>query len=158
MPLCNIHGLDNKFKELFDYINAKNINFPGLQEHVTNYIQHASNLCTLKQKHEGQSSVQNLKAQLSSLELCLNEIQQRRDEFRKELLQLDEDESQLSSLLASSEDSFQKHVTIVKDLTGSHNSLEKDITIAEEATMKLEETNKGLKDAHDLLKSFKWEP
>ncbi|KAL2922546.1 DNA-directed RNA polymerase subunit beta' [Bienertia sinuspersici] len=153
-PLCDIHGLDNEFKELFDNINAKNIDVPGLEEHVANYIQHALSFCTLKKKHKGRSSVQDLKAQLSSLESRLknaaysqrkdeeqihlqrarmDEIQQRRDDLRKELLQLDEEESKISSLLASSEDSLKKHVTMVKDFTDSHTSLEKYITIAKEA-------------------------
>ncbi|KAL2935063.1 Autophagy protein 16 [Bienertia sinuspersici] len=121
---------------------------------------------------------EDLKAQLSSLELGLSdaalsqkkdkeqiqsqraridEVQQRRDELRKELLQLDEEESKLLSLLANNEDSLQKHVTIEKDVTDSHTSLEKNITIAEEVAAKLEEANKGLKDAHDSLMSFKWE-
>ncbi|KAL2904201.1 Ras and EF-hand domain-containing protein [Bienertia sinuspersici] len=88
----------------------------------------------------------------------MHEIRQRRDELRKELLQSDDEESNLSSSLASSEGSHKKHVNIVKDLIDSHTSLEKDITIAEEAAAKLEEANKGLKDAYDSLKSFKWEP
>ncbi|KAL2937903.1 Sodium-dependent phosphate transport protein 2A [Bienertia sinuspersici] len=135
----------HELKDLFDYINSKNIDVPGLQEHMTNYIQHASN-SVLRSK--------NTKSQ----RVRVDEIQQMRDELRKELSQFDEEESQLSSLLASSKDSLQKHVTIVKDLTDSHTSLEKDITLAKEAATKLEEANKGLKDAHDSLKSFKWEP
>ncbi|KAL2937666.1 hypothetical protein RDABS01_021115 [Bienertia sinuspersici] len=82
MLLCDIHGLDNEFKKLFNYINAKNINIPGLQDHVTNYIQHASNFYTLKQKHKGQFSMQDFKAQLSSLESCLSNVahSQKKDE------------------------------------------------------------------------------
>ncbi|KAL2896220.1 Protein SOGA1 [Bienertia sinuspersici] len=100
---------NNEFKELFDYINAKNINVLRLQEHVTNYI-HAAH-------------------------------SQKKDEEQIQLQQ----ESELSSLLASSKGSLRKHVTIVKDLTYPHTSLEKDITIAEEAMAKLEEANKGLR-------------
>ncbi|KAL2904536.1 Autophagy protein 16 [Bienertia sinuspersici] len=130
-PLCNIHGLHNEFEELFDYINAKNIDVPGFQE------------------HKDEEQIQSQCARM-------DEIKQKRDELKRELLQLDEEESQLWSLLVSSEESLQKHVTSVKDLTDSHTSLEKHVNIAEEAATKLEEANKGLKDAHDSLKSFKW--
>ncbi|KAL2921539.1 Autophagy protein 16, partial [Bienertia sinuspersici] len=154
MPLCDIHGLDNEFKELFDYINAMNIDVLGLQEHelkaqLSSLESLLSNVAYSQKKDEEQIQLQRAR---------MDEIQQRRDELRKELLQLDEEESKLSSLLASSEDSLQKHVTVVKDLTDSHTSLERDITIAEEVAAKLEEANKGLKDDHDSLKSFKWEP
>ncbi|KAL2927154.1 Ras and EF-hand domain-containing protein-like protein, partial [Bienertia sinuspersici] len=119
-------------------------------KNMTNYIQHASNFCTLKQKHKGQFLCTT--SRLSSRD----EIQQRRSELRKELLQLDEEDSQTFVSTKRSEDSLKKHVTIVKDLTDSRTSLEKGITIAEEDAMKLEEANKGLKHAHDSLKSFKW--
>ncbi|KAL2906429.1 Intracellular protein transport protein uso1 [Bienertia sinuspersici] len=151
MPLCDIHGLDNKFKELFDYINAKNIDVPSFQEHdlkaqLSSLESRLSNAAYSQKKDEEKIQLQRVR---------MDEIQQRRDELRKELFQLDEEESKLSSLLASSKDSLQKHVTIVQDLTETHTSLEKDITIAEEAAAKLEEANKGLKDAHDSSKSFK---
>ncbi|KAL2924707.1 Methylthioribose-1-phosphate isomerase [Bienertia sinuspersici] len=82
MSLCYIHGLENEIKKMFDYINAKNIDLPGLREHVNNYIKHASTFRTLKQKHKGQTFVQDLKDHLLSLEFCLSKAAhlQKKDE------------------------------------------------------------------------------
>ncbi|KAL2922068.1 hypothetical protein RDABS01_013559 [Bienertia sinuspersici] len=149
-PLNNIPVLDPKLKELFSYIASKNIDVTSLREHVEAYVSHARSFHAL-------DSSENVQPSLSSLEERLTDVESRLSDV-KELKLLEQKKSELSSALATSEDSLAKHDETVKGLTISHTSLEKDIVTAKESAARRKEAEESFQNARASLESLQWEP
>ncbi|KAL2925578.1 Huntingtin-interacting protein 1-related protein [Bienertia sinuspersici] len=140
-PLSNIPALDPELKELFGYITSKNID-------VTNVKSRLSDVVNSKRKEEEQIKLQQAE---------ILKIEQRCDELQKELKLL-EQKSELSSALASSEDSLGKHDAAVTELTVSHSSIEEEITATREAATKRKKAEENFQNARTALESLHWEP
>ncbi|KAL2940230.1 Myosin-2 [Bienertia sinuspersici] len=127
-PLNNTPVLDPELQELFGNIALKNNDVTSLHEHVDAYVSHASSFHAL-------DSSENVQPSLSSLEERLTDVESRLSDV-KELKLLEQKKSELSSALATSEDSFGKHDAAVTELTVSHSSIEEEIAATREATTK----------------------
>ncbi|KAL2926380.1 Huntingtin-interacting protein 1-related protein [Bienertia sinuspersici] len=178
-PLSNIPALDPELKELFGYITSKNIDVTSLREHVGAYVSHASSFQALDSSENVHPSLSSLEERLTDVESRLSDvvnskrkeeeqiklqqaeilkIEQRCDELQKELKLLEQKKSELSSALASSEDSLGKHDAAVTELTVSHSSIEEEITATREATTKRRKAEENFRNARTALESLHWEP
>ncbi|KAL2897604.1 Indole-3-glycerol phosphate synthase, partial [Bienertia sinuspersici] len=133
-PLSNILALDPELKELFGYITSKNIDVTSLREHVEVY--------------NVQPSLSSLEERLTDVESCLSDV--------KELKLLERKKSELSSALATSEDSLGKHDAAVTELTVSHSSIEEEIAATREATTKRKKAEENFQSARTALESLHW--
>ncbi|KAL2941824.1 Huntingtin-interacting protein 1-related protein [Bienertia sinuspersici] len=152
-PLSNIPALDPELKEFFGYITSKNIDVTSLREHprgaITDVESRLSDVVNSKRKEEEQIKLQQAE---------ILKIEQRCDELQKELKLLEQKKSELSSALASSEDSLGKHNAAVTELTVSHSSIEKEITATREATTKRKKAEENFQSTRTALESLHWEP
>ncbi|KAL2893390.1 hypothetical protein RDABS01_009299 [Bienertia sinuspersici] len=178
-PLSNIPALDPELKELFGLITSKNIDVTSLREHVGAYVSHASSFQALDSSENVHPSLSSLEERLTDVESRLSDvvnskrkeeeqiklqqaeilkIEQRCDELQKELKLLEQKKSELSSALASSEDSLGKHDAAVTELIVSHSSIEEEITATREATTKRKKAEENFQNARTALESLHWEP
>ncbi|KAL2900191.1 3-phosphoshikimate 1-carboxyvinyltransferase [Bienertia sinuspersici] len=146
-PLANIHELDSELKELFACRS------------IGELVEHAQTFHASGPSERVESSLLSLEEQFLSLESRLDDavllkrkeeerielqhaeitkIQQRCDEL-KEFKLLEHKESELSSSLATSKDSLDKHDATVTELIVSYSSIKKEIIAAKEVMTKAEE-------------------
>ncbi|KAL2893800.1 5-amino-6-(5-phospho-D-ribitylamino)uracil phosphatase YwtE, partial [Bienertia sinuspersici] len=117
--------------------------------HVGNYVEHARTFHASDPSDKVESSLPSHEEQFLSLESRSGDAKE---------IKLLEQESELSSALATSKDSLDKHDVAVTELTMSHSFVEKEIATAKEAMTKRKKAEENFQSARTALESLHWEP
>ncbi|KAL2927963.1 Chorismate synthase [Bienertia sinuspersici] len=177
-PFSNTAALDPELKEIFGYITSKNIDVMSLREHAEAYVSHVRSFHALESSENVKPTLSSLEERLTDVELRLSDvvnlkrkeeeqiklqqaeilkIEQRCDELQKELKLL-EQKFELSSALATFEESLDKHDAVVTELTVSHSSIKKEIAATREATTKRKKAEENFQSIRIALESLHLEP